>query len=836
MIAHSISQKVKKVPLLIVVSTLFICSALTAASPAQGVSGEVTGSAKALEEKPDVRTLADLVSRLSKLRERSAVQEINFSGYPDLAAAEKKILAITGRTKELASQLALLRKSEKYGFDQLADLKAALRSDTESLRKLSEEFTRALSLIDALQKEWSGEKENWKAWISALQQTVPHQSVDPASREAQTVIDKMLERVSQRLDPLLAVQQKAEAAATELRTASMELDGLLQGLRGAILRKSAPSMFSPKYYGQYHKEMWEEFTRSLRSVRWFDREFFVTQGWVVFLQIVSSLLLIVVFRRRRVLLAKSKRWGFLIQRPVSSAVFTSIVALFPLYGDIPPLWRLILWGLVSVSAVRLVETFIILPWKRLLLYMLAALFFAVHLFRVFGLPQPIFRLYVALVALGGSPLCLWRGAVNARRGGPSLYSWALHLGAAVFAFVFVAQIAGYNDLATHLLESTIKTTFLILLAWMLSFMVRGVVEFIFERTLIQRISLIRRNKDLLLRRSGSIVTFLVSIFALVILLQVWQVFDTPLEAVEKLLSFGFSVGEHKFTVGHLVLALLLLYGSFLISWATQSILTHDVFPKSHVEQGTGVSIVRLIHYGLILIGVLLALSALGFELKNLIILTGALGIGIGFGLQNIANNFVSGLILLFERPIKIGDIVQINGVWGEIKKLGLRATVVETFDRSEIIVPNSDLVSNQVTNYTLSDRMVRLTIPVGVAYGSNVPLVMEVLMGIAREHPLVVSQPEPQILFVQFGESSLDFEVRAWIADVRKIFVVKSGLHQSIDQRFRQEKIEIAFPQRDLHFRTVDDPMVDKMYRLPRRHLRSEESPQGDATERSSED
>jgi potassium efflux system protein len=216
----------------------------------------------------------------------------------------------------------------------------------------------------------------------------------------------------------------------------------------------------------------------------------------------------------------------------------------------------------------------------------------------------------------------------------------------------------------------------------------------------------------------------------------------------------------------------------------------------------------LVHYVIVSAGFLVALSTLGFEITKLTILLGALGVGIGFGLQGIVNNFVSGLILLFERPVRVGEWVELNGNWSEIKRIGLRATTVQTFDQADVIVPNPDLVNNAVTNWTLSNRQVRLIIPVGVAYGSDVPLVVDTLMACAKENPKVASVPEPQVLFLSFGESSLDFELRVFLFDIDERLKVRSELHQEIDQRFREAKIEIAFPQRDLRLRSVDASVI----------------------------
>ena len=184
--------------------------------------------------------------------------------------------------------------------------------------------------------------------------------------------------------------------------------------------------------------------------------------------------------------------------------------------------------------------------------------------------------------------------------------------------------------------------------------------------------------------------------------------------------------------------------------------------KRRVDTGARISISRLIHYVLVTVGFLLAIIVLGFELTKLTIVLSALGIGIGFGLQAIVNNFICGIILLFERPVRVGDFIEIGGVWVVVKKIGLRATTVQTFDRADVIVPNADLVTAQVINWTLTDRSVRITIPVGVVHGTDVPLVMETLRQCATSNAKVVKSPEPTVLFKGFGENSLDFELRVW--------------------------------------------------------------------------
>jgi small-conductance mechanosensitive channel len=195
---------------------------------------------------------------------------------------------------------------------------------------------------------------------------------------------------------------------------------------------------------------------------------------------------------------------------------------------------------------------------------------------------------------------------------------------------------------------------------------------------------------------------------------------------------------------------------------------------------------------------------MGVSLTKLTILGGALGVGIGFGLQTIVNNFASGLILLFERPIKVGDTIELGTEMGVVRHLGLRSTIIKTFDNAEIVVPNSDLVSSQVTNWTLAERKARVKVPIGVAYGSDISQVLQILLSVAGDHPMTLTTPPPRALFLSFGASSLDFELRVWIADFSDRRQVQSELNQELNNEFADAGIEIPFPQSDLHIRTID--------------------------------
>ena len=201
-------------------------------------------------------------------------------------------------------------------------------------------------------------------------------------------------------------------------------------------------------------------------------------------------------------------------------------------------------------------------------------------------------------------------------------------------------------------------------------------------------------------------------------------------------------------------------------------------------------------------GIVVAIMGAGIDLNSFALLAGALGVGIGFGLQDIVRNFISGLILIFERPIQVGDAVQVEELSGKVKQIGIRSSIIKTWEGAEVIVPNGNLISNKLINWTLSDQRRRIDVKVGVAYGSNVDLVKETLLKCAKENEKLLTSPAPYVLFDEFGDSSLNFELRCWTSDFASWVEIRSDIRSAIDKAFRKKNIEIPFPQRDLHIKS----------------------------------
>jgi small-conductance mechanosensitive channel len=214
-------------------------------------------------------------------------------------------------------------------------------------------------------------------------------------------------------------------------------------------------------------------------------------------------------------------------------------------------------------------------------------------------------------------------------------------------------------------------------------------------------------------------------------------------------------------------------------------------------------VASLTQYGLWVIGVLVALKILNINLTAIAVVAGALGVGIGFGLQNVVANFVCGLVLLVERPIRVRDRITMAGVEGNVRAVNFRSTLIETNDNISVIVPNSEFINSKVINWSIGDPKVRIHVPVGVAYGSNLETVTKALLGVAAETEGVLKQPSPEVRFLEFGNSSLNMELLVWTVDPAQHFLLRSRLNFAIDAAFRREGVEVPFPQRDIHVRSA---------------------------------
>lgn len=757
--------------------------------------------AKETTEPPGVAKFAPKVAELAR---RLSLLENEIAAFPDLADTEKSFAKIEKNLDRLGSRLEALRPAEGYDYKQFANLKVDLEGEGDALAEVMKPLTKAIKYLESSQQEWSEEKRQWAEWRISLAQDPAADTVAQTFDKAQEIINLALNLVAPHLRSMLAVQQKAIDTGAQVGSLTAEADASLVAARYVSFQDESPPMFSSRYFSQFDGQLWDEAREGLAKVSWPGKEFFKRAKWMISIQALLSLVIAIGILRSRFHLKKTKEWHFLAKRPFAVGICLGSLA-EPYYYSMPPAWELALWTVGGIAAARVVSALVKRAWAVRLFYVLVAFIIFTFLFSFLAMPLPIFRLYVFFAALAGSLICFWQAVRSGRDENLLVYTWILRLSGLILLAVFVVEVFGYSEFAFFLFESSLTTIYFLVMAWILMVMARGLLELAVGSSLLQEIWFVRENTAVVVRRIALLTNLFIIFLLVCYVLATWRVFGSPNLAIHALLTAGFKVGSLRITVGLVVIALACIYGSILASYGLQAVLTQTVFSQKDLERGVRIAISRLIHYSFFVVGFILALVALGLKLTNITIIGGALGVGIGFGLQGIVNNFVSGLILLFERPIKIGDFITIGNQWGEIKEIGLRATVVQTFDRSNIVVPNSDLVSNAVTNWTLYDRFMRLIVPVGVAYGSDMALVTENLMECAETNSKVMRMPEPQILFRRFGESSLEFELRVWISNLGERLVVESELHHEIDRRFRQAGIEIAFPQRDLHIRSGEE-------------------------------
>lgn len=375
----------------------------------------------------------------------------------------------------------------------------------------------------------------------------------------------------------------------------------------------------------------------------------------------------------------------------------------------------------------------------------------------------------------------------------------------LLAAIIFAGLLGFQNLADYLAQAGAFTGVALLFLALLWLALDAVLHYLLHpekgwarRRYPHREELLQKIHGLL---QGGVLAFLAAA-AILLAMKAWGLEISKLAWAVQWLNWGPALGSVRLTPFTIGATVLVFYLAAWFSRLVRSLMEIRVFPRTDWDPGVQYTISTSVHYAVLILGILIALNVLGFPLTNLALIFGALGVGIGFGLQNIVNNFISGLIILFERPIKVGDMLVIDGQWGKVKEIRVRSTVFETFDRYVLIIPNSELISGKILNWThYGWGPNRLELKVGVGYGSDVRQVTRLLTELCLANPRVLDDPPPQVFFKAYGESSLDFTIWVFLHHPGDRIPATHEINTAMFEVFQREGIEIPFPQRDLYIK-----------------------------------
>ncbi len=775
----------------------------TPAPSAIPVSGIVT------EAEAAATRVAAIRSEIEAKPEITAIE----NGLPELRATIDERDRLTAETLSGAPTLDDLRTTEREWQADSRQL-ASWRGDVQTRLATLERFAAELSTLE----------ERWQLSLQGIQ-------AGAAGEDAAVLPPEILERVNETLSSIAETRKQVESRQTALlaiQTRTSELERRVKARLAEITtirERTLTNLFIAE-----RPTIWNggsEFTSLgdlLNQTRGTIREQFIAMReyfaqhrerfafhFLLFLVLTGALF----WARERIrpYIAKEPKLETAAQVfavPPVTALILSIIFSAWIYTEAPRALSAVLGALALVPVVILLRRLVDRP-LFIFLNALVVLFF-IDRFRDLLAGQPFTVRIVFLAEMLGAMLFLvWflrtksvEKRVEARhhklfRSVRKVIPFAL----AIFAAAFIANAFGFVALSYVIGNGALGSAYAALVLYTALQIAKSLLTFALRVTPLARLRAVQEHRTLIRTKVETFLKWLAVILWVLATLNLFSVRQTVSEWIRGGLAYTFGYGSIEFTIGGILLFIVTVYAAVLISRVLRFFLEEDVYPRVDLGAGISYAVSTVLHYAVIVGGFMIAIAALGVDFSKFAIVAGAVGIGIGFGLQNIINNFVSGLILLFERPVKVNDTVQIGEHTGTLTQIGLRASVLRKVDGSDVIVPNSQLISEEVINWTMQDERRRIDIPVGVAYGTDPAVVTEILAKIPERYELALQDPPPKVLFTGMGESSLDFELRVWSSSDGWVGL-RSDLVTDVYNALTEAGIEIPFPQRDLNLRSID--------------------------------
>lgn len=500
----------------------------------------------------------------------------------------------------------------------------------------------------------------------------------------------------------------------------------------------------------------------------------------------------------------------LLRRPASAGLLLTALAFRITYPQAPHEVGHFLALLIIVPFLRLSAGIQRAP-LRAPIFLLAGLFFLDHAGALLGEQTLGWRLNLLVRSAAGALAFHWV-AERLRQGTPGVYSLhpavvvLVRAGSALLAIGALANLLGFTTLALVLTGGTITSAVLGIVFGMLAPILRGLVLVVTQTPLVTGSRYLHRNTGTILGWTARLTNLGLTALWILVTLDRFRLGKPVFEWLRAILTARIELGEAAISLAGILGFGLTAWLGLTIARVVSGVLEEDILARADLPRGVPAAVGRVTYVILIAIAFVLAAATAGVQLSQVALLTGALGVGIGFGLQGVVNNFFSGLILMFERPVQVGDVVQVGTLMGTVRRVGFRASTIRTFEGASVIVPNANLTSNEVINWTLSDQSRRVDLRVGTAYGTDPKQVIDLLVRTAAAHPSVSKEPAPLALFQEFGDSSLNFVLRYWTNDYSRWVEIGSEVAVAVNAALVEAGIEVPFPQRTLHVASWPGP------------------------------
>lgn len=750
-------------------------------------------------------TLAEVIDRVERFQKSKDAIAKNARNLLSPEIFEQQIQELEGDFSQTKELLFKKKQLSSWGHLKIDDFLSRAKPLYQKSQKLKSGYLDFLKNSQKHIQDLNDRKDFFADAIKKLRSDSLLEKQKPVILMAMTDLEKSITKIEKIRSQNTQIYKEHSAIFLSVEKFYDDLKNQQRTFQKNLLEKTRPSVYEGGFWRLFNKDLWKEIKYSWLSLSDVNLSL-ASEDLPGYL--LLALIFIVAFFSIRYL---KKYDGFPANQIPSSIFITLFAASFLIKYPIP-LVILLCWIGMPFLLYRLISSYQFHSKSAPYLLRLFVAYSLIRIIEIVDFPLVFYRIFIVTLSLFVSLYAfLQYKKVSDWESQSGIKRFLFIATIALFMVTAVAEVFGFHAFAVYMVHGVIQSAFLVFALLFSRVFLFQFVSFALKLNFLNQIKIVSHYKDSFLKQFCQALKLATWVVGLLIFPTIWGVYSDIGQAYQKISEFGFSLAGHKMTLGMIGEAVVFFFIAYFIGFVLCAFLEDEVYPRKQIERGVAKSINSLVSYSLWILGAFLAFFALGFELKQLALIAGALSVGIGFGLQNIVNNFVSGIILLFERPVKIGDLLEIKGEWGEVEKMGLRSTTIRTYSKTQLIIPNSDFITQSVTNLTLSDSEYRLVIPVGIAYGSDTKLAQEVMQKVLDGHDKVLENPEPRVFFNEFGGSSLNFELLVWIQDVSMKREVVSSILFEIDQRFREHKIEIPFPQRDLHVRSLDDEIVQKL-------------------------